>query len=234
MNMLGRLLERVVLVLGVIAVIAGPTSAARADSSGWLSVPDGAPLFDLVDIAPGNSGSATFTITNPQSVPVQFSIGVPSIDTNDNGCNEPEAAAGDLTCGEGGGELQFDLRLTLSATGGNERMIGSGTLTEWVAQPRVDLVALAGYESRTYRVSYELPSASSNVTQSDRVAFAFEMRLEEVLDSLQSDAPSVLVDATPALPGTGFDAGALTTIALSLSAVGVALYSWSIYRRRMR
>lgn len=232
MNRLRRFIERLVIALGVAAVIAGPTATARADA-GWLSVPGGGPLFDVVDIAPGTSGSAIFTVTNPQSVPVQFSIGIPSIDTNDNGCNEPEAAAGDKTCGEGGGELQFDLRLSLSATG-SERLIGSGTVTEWVAQPRVDALALAGYEIRTYRVTYELPSTTANITQSDRVAFAFAMRLEHVLDSLQFDAPSVLVEATPALPRTGLDTGVLTTIALSVSAVGVALYGWSIHRRRTR
>lgn len=227
--------KRALLLGGIAALVAamlGPAPSAHAAEASWLTVPGGLPLFDLEGIAPGETGSATFTVTNPQSLPVEFSIGIPSIVSDDNGCNEPERESGDTTCGAGGGELQLDLRLALSAIGTTDRAIGAGTIVEWVATPRVDTFALAGHEARSYRLVYELPLASSNVTQSDLVAFAFELRLEHVLDSLASDPPVALVDATPSLPQTGIDPGLLATLGLSTAAAGVALHSWSAHRRR--
>lgn len=238
MKRLRRLIPRTLLLVGIASVGAAWPDAmqtAAATEPGWLTAPGGFPLFDLTGIAPGDGGSATLTVTNPQPFPVKFSMAVTALHDDDNGCNEPELAIGDTTCGSGGGELQFDLRLTLATTGGTGTPIASGTVAEWATQPAVDSVSLGAREARTYRIGYELPISSSNLTQSDRVAFKFELRLDQELDSgvLASEAPTALIEATPSLPGAGTDVGAITLIGLSVCVTGLGLHKLSLHRREL-
>jgi hypothetical protein len=209
------------------------TSTARATETSWLSMSSGQPLFNLAVVAPGDTGSATLVVTNPQPFPVTFSVAVTGLTNDDNGCNQPERAIGDTNCGAGGGELQADLRLVLTATSRTDRLITERTVDEWAVRPAVDTLALSGYESRTYRVDYQLPIDSSNITQSDLVAFRFEMRLDQVLDSVASDPPPVIVAATPPLPRTGIDAGPVI-LGLAAVLVGAGMSAMSIRRRRSR
>jgi hypothetical protein len=235
MTPLRRMLRGSVLLIGLAAAtVAGPgrTSTAGATEPGWLVVPGGLPLFDLANIAPGDSGAATLTVTNPQAFPVRFSVAVTALANDDNGCNEPEEAIGDTTCGPGGGELQFDLRLSLATGDATERHIATGTVTEWAFQPAVDTFALGGNETRTYRVGYSLPTGSSNVTQSDLISFQFEMRLDQAFDSVASDPPPALIVATPSLPRTGTDMFAIVMVAASTIVMGVGLYRMSARKRR--
>ena len=205
MTLLRRSIPRALLFVGIAAIATvslGGTSTARATESAWLTIPGGLPLFDWTEIAPGDNGSARLTVTNPQSFAVNFSIAVIGLTNDDNGCNEPEQAIGDTTCGAGGGELQSDLRLSLTTTGSTDRPIADGTVDEWAAQPMVDPVLLGAYGTRTYRLGYELPIASTNITQSDLVSFQLEMNLDQSLGTvIASDPPAALVIATPLLAG---------------------------------
>lgn len=236
MTLLRTIITRTALLIGVATVGSawpGGASTAGATQQGWLTVPSGLPLFDLADIAPGESGSATFTVSNPQAFPVNFSVVVTGLANDDNGCNEPEEAIGDSTCGAGGGDLQFDLLLSLSTTGSTERSIASGTLVEWATQTMVDPVLIGAYGNRTYRLGYELPIASTNITQSDLVSFQFEMSLDQGLGTvIASDPPSALIIATPLLARTGSDTRATMAIGLSVLLVGLVLYRMSTRRRR--
>lgn len=214
-----------------LSVLIGPAASltgvrpAHADTSSWLTVPGGSPLFDVAGIAPGDSGSALITVTNPQGFPVTFSMVVTSLVNDDNGCGEPEERSGDTTCGAGGGELQDDLRILLFATGNSDRPIRNSTLAAWTAQPAEDALSLTGHESRTYRVEYQLPIGASNFVQSDLVSFAFSMRLDQTLDSIvSSDPPPVVVVATPTLPTTGTELRAIVAVAMLVSLLGVSLY----------
>ncbi|MGZ4791720.1 MAG: hypothetical protein ACXWBO_07640 [Ilumatobacteraceae bacterium] len=234
-----RFITSSILFIGLATVaIAWPsrTPVVRASQASWLTIPAGLPLFTLTEVTPGDTGSATFAVTNPQSFPVEFSIAVTSLTNDDNGCNEPEQAIGDTTCGPGGGELQSNLRLMLTATGSTDRPIAEDTVDEWSRRPAVDTRVLSGYEYRTYRVDYELPIGASNVTQSDRVAFQFEMRIDQALDSVASDAPPqpVVIAATPPLPRTGSNAGSMVILGLGAVLVGVGMNTMSIRRRRSR
>jgi len=202
------------------------TPSAAADAQGWVSTPDGLPLFDLAAIAPGDSGAATLIITNPQSFDVTFTLSVASLRNDDHGCTEPERAAGDSTCGVGGGELQDDLRITLTdATGA---LLAADTLQTLAGLTVLDPTALHGNETRAYDVGYELPIWSTNITQSDRVAFEFELTLEQVDGD---DVDSEALPATPGLPATGGDQRVVVVVALALVAVGVGL--WSVGSRRL-
>jgi hypothetical protein len=232
-----RFITRWILLVGLGAVaMASPsvTPAALASGPSWLTIPAGQPLFDLAGIAPGDTGSATFVVTNPQPFRVRFSIGVTGLSNDDNGCNEPEREIGDTTCGPGGGELQSNLRLVLTATGNTDRPIAKDVVDEWAARPAVDTVSLSGYESRTYRIAYELPIQASNVTQSDVVAFQLEMRLEQELDSFASDPPPAVVVASTPLPGTGAGSGAMLTIGVGSILIGTCMYATNTRRRLPR
>lgn len=234
MTLLRTLITRTCLLLGVATIAAGwpgAPSTAHATEPPWLTVAAGLPMFALTDMSPGDAASATFTVTNPQSSPVKFSVAVTALANDDNGCNEPEQVAGDTTCGSGGGELQYDLRLTLAATEATDRQIATGTVAEWAFQPAVDTIVLGGNETRTYRVGYSLPIGSSNMTQSDLVSFQFEMRLDQALDSVASDPPPVLVAATSSLPGTGTDMLAIAMVAASTIVMGIGLHRLSARKR---
>lgn len=213
-----------VLILGLPG---GPVAMTSAESR-WLVVPAGTPLFHFDALAPGDSGSAMMTVTNPGDSVATLHIAVAELENDDNGCNEPEQAAGDVTCALGGGELQFDLRITLTAAGGADRPIAAGTVAEWAVHPVVDPVLLTSHETRSYSVGYELPIDSSNMTQSDTVAFAFQQRLVLV----DSEAPPVVVPATPSLPQTGVDARPIVIIGLSIVVAGLGMRRLSTQRRR--
>lgn len=232
---LQRLIRRAVVLIGVAAVVtalAGGAPKAQATKS-WLTVPGGLPLFDLDAIAPGDHGSATLTVTNPQAFPVTFSIAVTDLVNDDNGCVEPEAEIGDTTCGPGGGELQFDLSLALTATGAADRTVATGTVVGWVSQAIADPIPLAGNEARTYRIGYELPIGATNLVQSDGVSFAFELRLDQTFDSeVASDPPPAILDATKSLPRTGNDTLVIVLIAIWAVAAGFSLLRMTQHRRR--
>jgi LPXTG-motif cell wall-anchored protein len=224
------------LLTGLVAVaLLGPgaTSVVTANQADWLTVPAGTPLFDPAGIAPGDSGSATFAVTNPQSFPVEFSVTITGLANDDNGCNEPELEIGDTTCGAGGGELQSDLRVVLTATGATDRFIADDTLDAWAGRSAIDTRALDGHEYRTYRVDYVLPIGTSNVTQSDLVYFELELRLDQVLDAVASEPPEpVVIAATPSLPRTGTNAATMLLVALGAVLVGVGFVTISVRRRR--
>lgn len=235
MAWLRTLTTRALVLLAVAALAVGWPGARvpmTAGESPWVLVPEGMPMFHFDGVAPGDRGSATFTVTNPEASPATFNLAVASLQNDDNGCNEPEQAAGDATCGPGGGDLQFDLRIGLTAIGGADRPVAARTLAEWAALPVADPVALDGNETRTYRVGYDLPIGSSNMTQSDMVAFVFRLQLDLVDSESASEPPTVVVPATPSLPQTGIDARPIVVVALSTGILGLALYRVSARRRR--
>jgi hypothetical protein len=229
------LITRSLLLTAAVVAMAASSSvpSARATDAGWVTVAGGFPLFDLAGIAPGDSGSATITVTNPQVFPATFTMSLISLRTDDNGCNEPEVAFGDTTCGPGGGELQNDLRLTLTALGAGDTLVAEGTVAEWGKHPAVDQIVLAGHEARTYRADYELPIGSSNLTQSDLVSFLLELRLEQVLGTeVASEAPTAVLGATGSLPGTGGDERADVMIGMGVLLTGLGLHRLSRQRGR--
>jgi hypothetical protein len=220
-----RSLTRTLVLMGVATVVAalpGNPSAVRATSTGWVTLPSAAPLFDLATIAPGDSGSATLTVTNPQTFPATFSIAVVGLTNDDNGCNEPETRMGDTTCGPGGGELQIDLLLTLSAVG-TDASAAVGSVADWATHAAIDPVDLRGFEARTYRIGYELPIATSNITQSDLLSFRLELRLDQSSEASTADPPSVVIVASDALPRTGADHDAVLIAAAAATLAGLCL-----------
>lgn len=194
---------------------------ATADTQGWLTAPDGLPLFDLATVAPGDSGTATLIVNNPLPFPVTVGFSVASLRNDDNGCTEPERAAGDVSCGSGGGELQDDLRITLTDATAIDSF-AADTVSALAGPAVLDPVALNNAAARTYTIGYELLLRSTNMTQSDQVAFELVVVLQPVGGSA---VESQALPATAPLPATGNDQRVVVVLALALVAVGLGLRS---------
>jgi hypothetical protein len=210
----------------VAPVATRPASATPVAPTRWVVVEGDAPLFDLRDLAPGGRGSARITVTNPADDPMHVRFAVTGLDDGDNGCTEPEAAAGDTTCGADGGELQHDLRLavlTADVAGTPATTpLHIATVARWAERSVRDPDPLAPGATRRYELAYELPTAAGNVVQSDVVAFAVAVSLAP--DSAAAEATHlVVVPATSPLVGTGWPTGLSLAVAGVLVAAGLLL-----------
>jgi hypothetical protein len=214
------------------SLVAGgePAAAARrTESPDWLTV-EQVPLWNLADIAPGDSGSSSFTVTNHMTTTARFSLRVVDLRSDDNGCIEPESEWGDTTCGTGGGELDDVLVLTVAPVG--EAAAHVDVLGAWDEAYEDDREIAAGGR-RTYEMAYRLPLEATNLVQSDRVSFALEMTLTQVGAEVLG-AEVTRVPATAPLPRTGLDIATLVRVGAGVFVVGwlLALRTGRRLRRR--
>ncbi len=75
-------------------------------------------FFNFLDLKPGDEGEDTISLhvdTNPAWACMEVSVR----DFDDNDCNEPESVDGDLTCGDGEGELQEEVNFVWWADDGD-------------------------------------------------------------------------------------------------------------------
>jgi hypothetical protein len=162
--------------VGSLAALLLPEAARAtvAPPGPLLDIDAPTPLFDLSELAPGGGGDATVVVTNhaPRARTVEVRI-VDLVD-DDNGCNRPESADGDTSCGPGGGELGRDL--LVSATADDDGPLTGRTIRDVAdaADPWLAVAVPAGGR-RTVRLHYELPASSPNDTQTDRVDFGVEI-----------------------------------------------------------
>lgn len=78
------------------------------DGSGcsYTDDPFTAPLFSLINAAPGDSQEKTICLKNDGTIDGVLSVAITGSDVEVGDCNEPELAAGDTTCTDGqAGEL---------------------------------------------------------------------------------------------------------------------------------
>jgi hypothetical protein len=207
----------------------GPTLAAPTPEDGsWLTVSGPVPLFDLAALTPGDAGEADLVITNEMPAAARFSLRVVELRSDDFGCSEPEADAGDTSCGQDEGELDDALQLTLreiGADGAASSPLRTDVLSAWATTGLEDAAALGASEQRTYSLSYELPATSTNVVQSDRVSFAVELRLDqangaEVEGTSFGSGTKARIDAAPQLPRTGNELLGLIRLGAGSIAIG--------------
>ncbi|MDR7301160.1 TasA family protein [Haloactinomyces albus] len=139
-------------------------------------------VVEVKPLAPGDSRSASFTLTNKGDVAGDLSFEFAQGANNENSLTEPESADGDKTGGDiygkGGGELLRNLEFT-TATGSGEKSIDGEELTELIGDPH-SLGTLDPGESRTFRVTLEVPRNTDNVIQSDSARFRVEAVLNQV------------------------------------------------------
>lgn len=164
------------------------------------------PVVQLGDLSPGDEGSLTVraSVTGPEdgqsNAPVAVSVRLALTETAENGVNEPEAQAGDTT--DEVGELQEAIEATawydvgaaeVAAAGAcngrrepGEPVLAEGTLAavaDELATP-VDLdpgpsrSCFAPGDSVCLTLSWTLPPSTSNVVQTDSLAFDFAFDAE--------------------------------------------------------
>lgn len=69
--------------------------------------------YTFTNLVPGSQHNLGWTLTNSGSITGYLDIEGISIVSNDNGCNDPESEAGDVTCGDGEGDLDEIVNLHL-------------------------------------------------------------------------------------------------------------------------
>jgi hypothetical protein len=154
----------------VVALVIAPLGlmvSARADGDFVQVSGDQGP----VRLMPGSGAAPEFDVHNESGGPASLYVRVVDVAEDDNGCVLPEQQAGDLTCGDGGGELGGWLELhVLRVDDAGERELWTGSLTQ--LEHGTDLLdQVAAGESPRLRVSIDLPRTATNVTMSDRVSF---------------------------------------------------------------
>ncbi|RCW45268.1 putative ribosomally synthesized peptide with SipW-like signal peptide [Halopolyspora algeriensis] len=154
-------------------------------SSATGDVFSGNGVIDVDPLAPGDSRTAAFTLTNKGDVAGDLSFELVRVENNENSLTEPESAAGDETGGDsvgrGGGELLQNLEFT-TATGAGETVIDGNTVAELVGEPH-SAGTLDANESRTFEVALELPRNTTNVVQSDSARFVVKAVLNQNTDN---------------------------------------------------
>lgn len=220
-----------------------PLAAQPAgDGADWLVVAGPVPLFDFGHLAPGAKGQAQLVVTNQMPSAAQLSVQVVDLRSDDVGCNEPEADAGDTSCGQDEGELDDALELALDVAGsedGDARSLGTDVIRAWDGVIVDDTVALAPGEQRTYTVRYELPRATTDIVQSDRVSFVLELALDQaagadVAGATISRPAAARIAAAPELPRTGSDLLGPVRVGTGAIAVGCVALLLAGRRREPR
>lgn len=155
----------------------------------------------LSNMKPGQTASYNWTLSNSGSLSGKPWIEITNLKNYDNGCNDPETAALDTTCGVpglGDGELGANLLMKLNAPGSvgyvypnNVSCVGGNNcpLNYWSSLGHIDQVVdgqvwdtilpsstLAG----PMVLEFEVPTATGNVIQSDSVEFDVVFHLEQV------------------------------------------------------
>ncbi|RCW45267.1 camelysin-like metallo-endopeptidase [Halopolyspora algeriensis] len=119
--------------------------------------------LEVGPLHPGDSSSASFTLTNEGSVAGNLSFRLEKDADDENELTEPERDAGDDSEGKNEGELFENLRITGLAAE-NEK------LTEVVGEPR-SAGTLGPGESRTFTVNLTVPQNATSVIQNDSAGF---------------------------------------------------------------
>jgi hypothetical protein len=233
--MLAAALTCVATAVGALLALAGTAGTAAASSGQLLiDVADGHgwvhdsshPLFHFDKLAPGMSTSASLRLKNDSSSSGTLSVKAIHVHDDDNGCLRQESAAGDTTCGNGGGELGKAIRFAVVCPSMNEgRPLWSGTIADvekgvTVAQP------LASTAVVELHVVAELPRDAGNETMTDRLAFD----LAWTLTSAHSTHTATVRGQPLNSDGNGLPVAKLAAIPPFVGALGL-LAGW---RRRNR
>lgn len=168
------------------------TSSGNAISTGTLNLTlDGSDatvtFLSETSIEPGETGSATLTLTNTGSLPGYVDVVVTSSTNYENGLQGNEGSRDDTgdDPGEGNGELQNHLLVAAEFQNGPALWSGSEQATTALSEGAVyDLdYELDGGTSDTFELSWELPADTGREAQSDGVEFALTFSLDQQVDS---------------------------------------------------
>ncbi|RLC36508.1 hypothetical protein DRH29_04405 [candidate division Kazan bacterium] len=197
-------------VIGVVAaIVAGGTiaylndteeSKANAFVSGSLDLevnnenPCTSTVFDISDVKPGDSGTATIRLKNVGSLPKpdgspwisKVYIAFENLQDDDASCSEPESEVDD-TCGSGQeGELSEKLNVTVRDfwdpnCQNNKRFEETHTLAEWVNDKGKTFLNddMPSGDVNCIVIDWSVPIDAGNIIQSDKATFDIKFILEQ-------------------------------------------------------
>lgn len=143
----------------------------------WPAAADGN-FVDVVDgsssvlLMPGSEVSTEFVVSNQAGSPASLRVQATDVAEDDNGCVRSEQQSGDVTCGQGGGELGDWLQLELlDVTDGADRELWTGTVQD--LQNGADALQNVAADGKPrLRLVVSLPRDATNDTMSDQTKFA--------------------------------------------------------------
>ena len=105
----------------------------------WLlkDLDEGDLFFDFDDVKPGDSGENTISL-HAYDNDAWLCAYVQNLEKDDNGCNEPETAAGDTGCGDDQGELQDYILMTIWEDTDCDNILDEGTEGYCTGEPPCD------------------------------------------------------------------------------------------------
>ena len=158
--------------LAAIAGLAIPfvlvASSAAADDN-FVDVLDGTSSFVLM---PGSQASTDFVVSNEAGTSASLRVQATGVEEDDNGCVVPEKQSGDVTCGDGGGELGDWLQLRLvNITDGADEELWAGSVHD--LEDGADVLQQVAADGAPHlRLVVALPRGATNNTMSDQTSFA--------------------------------------------------------------
>lgn len=135
------------------------------------------------NLAPGFTELNDIIVANNGSLNGRLWVTIKNVSNDDNGCTEPEASDGDLTCGgDPDGELGNALITMTCPTCSGPWGVPPGSYTvsdtvdnlEGVA---IDLGVVQAGTNITQYLDFNVPTSTGNMIQSDKVTFDIEWKL---------------------------------------------------------
>jgi hypothetical protein len=144
-------------------------------------------------LAPGLSGSGTFTVRNGTRDAATVRMTALKVVDRENACLRPEQRVATERCSQDVGELSDWLGVVVSRRqGASETRLWSGSLAQLRRGAKLAGVVPAG-SSWTIRVSLGLPVAAGNDTMTDSVSFALRLDAACRLGEYRATGPAVHV-----------------------------------------
>ena len=178
------------LVLGSVPVQSDAVVPAGA-GHGYLRV-SGGPVV-VRSLAPGLSGSGTFTVRNETRDRADVRVTALAVIDRENSCISPEKRVPGERCSLDGGELSDWLRVTITRRqGASEVKLWSGRLAQLRGGVKLS-GAVPARTSWTLRVALGLPWAAGNDTMTDSVSFGLRVDAACKLRKYHAAGPAVHV-----------------------------------------
>lgn len=245
-------MTRIAVLVGAGVAAIAPATAAHASGPPHISLNDGSgwtrdatePLFDLSDIAPGWSSTATVSVRNDGGAAAALILKSSNIVDNENGCDHPESIVDSTCSGDDAGELGHEMTFAVFPQDSSVTTpIWQGTLYD-LEQGVMLADTVEPNAIDTYRIEAQLPYSSGNETQTDTVGFGLRWTLSAAGSSstvavkgakfIRTPRGNVVQRVLHSLPFTGSDIGRLLGGSLGLVCAGAALTMLARTSRRPR
>jgi predicted ribosomally synthesized peptide with SipW-like signal peptide len=130
--------------------------------------------FNVTNVAPGATGSTSFTVTNAGTIPGFLDIGGSNLGGIENGCTEPELVTETACLADTISELPSNITLVVTA---GATQLFSGSLASFATSNLDNNFALAAGATQTITVTYTVDSAADNRIQSDTASLDLNFEL---------------------------------------------------------